>query len=94
MSTEKRTDTNLIVSTVVVWVAVTVGAVAMVVYTGISGVVFSFVVYVVGLGIWGRVLRDRRYQGAGNNEQAFTELRSQLASLNEKVDSLRKTLEE
>lgn len=95
MSNAKPTDTGLIVSTIVVWVAVTVGAVAMVMYTGISGVVFAFIVFVVGLGVWGQVLRGRhRSQGAENIDQTLVEIRSQLTALNEKVDNLRKTLEE
>jgi len=87
-------DLNLLISTVVVWVAVAVGVVTMVVYTGVTGVVFAFVVLVVGVTVWKRVLRGSGYTPQGDIQAALTDLRTQIAILNEKLDAIKKTLEE
>lgn len=87
-------DLNLLISTVVVWVAVAVGVVYMIVYTGVTGVVFAFIVLVVGVTVWRRVLRGSGYSGQGDIQGALADLKAQLALLNEKVDAIKKTLEE
>jgi len=87
-------DVNLLISTLVVWVAVAVGVVYMIVYTGVTGVVFAFVVLVVGVSVWRRVLTGSGYTDRESFQSALTDVRAQLALLNEKVDSIRKTLEE
>jgi hypothetical protein len=85
---------NLLISTIVVWLAVAVGVVFMVVYTGVSGVVFAFVVLVVGVSVWRRVLRDSGNSAQEDIQKALTDLKTQLALLNEKVDAIKKMLEE
>ncbi len=87
-------DLNLLISTIVVWVAVAVGVVSMVVYTGVTGVVFAFVVLVVGVTVWRRVLRGSGYTAQGDIQAALADLRTQIAILNEKLDAIKKTLEE
>ncbi|KUO90165.1 MAG: hypothetical protein AT710_09425 [Thermocladium sp. ECH_B] len=87
-------DVNLLISTLVVWVAVAVGVVYMIVYTGVTGVVFAFVVLVVGVSVWRRVLTGSGYTDRESIQSALTDVKAQLAILNEKVDSIRKTLEE
>ncbi|BBD73310.1 hypothetical protein HS1genome_1699 [Sulfodiicoccus acidiphilus] len=77
---ERRTD--FLVATLVVWLSVLVVSVFMVVFTGVPGVVFAFVVILVALGVW----RRTRWRD--------DEVAQRLESIERKLDEIKKQLEE
>ena len=88
---ENKIDKNMLALSIVVWAAVALAAVYMVVYTGDTGVVFAFIVLVVAIGSWNRVLRD--YYGKKNKVEE-DQLAEQIKELTKEIQELRKELEE
>jgi len=87
---ENKIDKNMLAISIVVWGAVAVSVAFMVAYAGITGVVFAFVVLIVALGTWSRVLRE--YYGKKNKEE--DQLAEQIKDLTKEIQELRKELEE
>ncbi|ABW02313.1 hypothetical protein [Caldivirga maquilingensis] len=91
-------DRGFIVETAIVWVVVGISVVAMVMYAGITGVVFSFVVLVVGVTSWSRIIRSKEESHsigqASDVSKSIEELSEQMQLLNERIKELEKELQE
>ena len=89
-------ERGLITVTAIVWATIAVAVAFMVAYTGIDGVVFAFVVLIVAVGVWARVIRERNWMPAKNIdlENQINELSSRISELSAKVDELKRAMEE
>ncbi|MGC8661844.1 MAG: hypothetical protein ACP5TZ_05015 [Nitrososphaeria archaeon] len=87
---ESSTNKNLIILSLIVWVAVAASSIAMVIYTGIQGVVFAFIVIVVAISVWSRTLRDLNQKNSRHDDELVNEIRE----LTKEIQELKKSLEE
>lgn len=92
-------DRSFIVETAIVWAVVGgISVVAMVMYAGVTGVVFSFVVLVVGVTSWSRIIRTKEAVPSVGQVSDFgksiEELNRQIQMLNERIRELEKELQE
>jgi membrane protein implicated in regulation of membrane protease activity len=87
---EGNIDKNLIILSLITWVAVAASVIAMVIYTGIPGVVFAFVVLVVAVGSWSKTVRDYNQK----NKKQDDELTGEIKELIKEIQELKKSLEE
>mgnify|MGYP001773083390 CR=1 FL=1 len=91
-------DRGFIVETIIVWAVVGISVVAMVMYTGVTGVVFSFVVLVVGITSWSRIIRSKEALPStgqvGDVGKSIEELNKQIQMLSERIKELEKELQE
>lgn len=87
---ENKIDKNMLALSLVVWIAVAISVIFMVVYTGISGVVFAFIVLVVAVGSWSSVIRKYNI----NSSSQESELANQIKELTKEIQELKKELEE
>ncbi|MCL4343875.1 MAG: hypothetical protein JRM84_02695 [Nitrososphaerota archaeon] len=82
---------DMLFLSLVVWIAVAASVIAMVVYTGVTGVVFAFIVLVVAVTSWSRVVRDSNRK---SNEHGNDELLNEIKELTQEIKELKKSLEE
>lgn len=82
-----------LIATVVVWIAVAASVIAMVAYAGTTGAVFGFIVLIVALPVWARVLREGDQQKKAQQDE-IGELKEQIKELTEQIKELKKSLEE
>jgi membrane protein implicated in regulation of membrane protease activity len=87
---ESNIDKNLIIISLITWVAVAASVIAMVIYTGIPGVVFAFIVMVVAVGSWSKTVRDYNQK----NKKQDDELTGEIKELIKEIQELKKSLEE
>jgi uncharacterized membrane protein len=87
---ESNVDKNLIILSLITWAAVAASVIAMVIYTGIAGVVFAFVVLVVAVGSWSKTVRDYNQK----NKNQDDELSSNIKELIKEIQELKKSLED
>ncbi|MGC8557957.1 MAG: hypothetical protein ACP5NC_03060 [Nitrososphaeria archaeon] len=87
---ESNIDKNLIIISLITWIAVAASVIAMVIYTGITGVVFAFVVLVVAVGSWSKTVRDYNQK----NKKQDDELSVEIKELIKEIQELKKSLEE
>ncbi|MGC8974506.1 MAG: hypothetical protein ACP5KY_09975 [Thermoproteus sp.] len=85
-------ERGLIVVTALVWITLAVVGIFAVAYTGINGLVFMFVVYIVAVASWSRVVKESR--PGGDLERQLSELANKISELSAKIDELRKVIEE
>jgi membrane protein implicated in regulation of membrane protease activity len=74
--------------TAIVWTALTIVSVVMIMYTGVDGVIFTFIVFIVTVLAWARVIRTR------DSTDLLVELNSKISELSAKIDELKKAMEE
>jgi len=90
-------ERGLIIVTAIVWAALAVVGALVVMYTGIDGVVFDFIVFIIAISVWARVIKLmawRSVEAGGNLEKQLSELSSRISELNAKIDELKKAIEE
>ncbi len=85
-------DTSFIIITAIVWAAVTISVVAMAIYAGVTGIVFAFVVIIVAVTSWSRVVREKEH-AKPDVDKAIDELNKQIQLLSDKIEELRKELQ-
>lgn len=87
---ESNIDKNLIILSLITWASVATSVIAMVIYTGIPGVVFAFVVLVVAVGSWSKTIRDYNQK----NKEQDDELSVEIKELIKEIKELKKSLED
>lgn len=84
--------------TIIVWAVVGISVVAMVMFTGIPGIVFSFIVLIVAVTSWSRIIRSKEASSqlgkVSDVRQSIEELSKQIQMLNERIKELEKELQE
>ena len=88
---ENRIDRNLLALSIVVWAAVAASVIFMVMYANIAGAVFGFMVLIVAIGLWRRVLSEC---GGRREDAQEKELADQIRELTREIQELKKALEE
>ncbi|MGC8600689.1 MAG: hypothetical protein ACP5LX_06535 [Nitrososphaeria archaeon] len=81
---------EILIISLIVWVAVAASTISMVVFAGITGVVFAFVVLIVAVGAWTRMLRELNQKSAKQDEELLNEIKD----LKKEIQELKKSLEE
>jgi len=87
---ESNIDKNLIILSLITWVAVAASVIAMVIYSGMLGVVFACAVLIVAVGAWSKTVRDYNQK----NKKQDDELTSEIKELIKEIQELKKSLEE
>lgn len=87
-SGERELDRNMIILTLITWVAVAASVITMVIYDGLDGAAFAFIVLVVAVLMWSRVIRE---YGRGKRED---ELAGEIRELIREIQELKRSLEE
>ncbi|MDG6930523.1 MAG: hypothetical protein JRN10_04700 [Nitrososphaerota archaeon] len=82
---------DMLLLSLVVWIAVAASVIAMVVYTGVTGVVFAFIVLVVAVTSWSRVVKDSNRK---SSERDNDELLNEIKELTQEIKELKKSLDE
>lgn len=85
-------DASFIIITAIVWAAVTISVVAMAIYAGVTGIVFAFVVLIVAVASWSRVVREKG-RTEPDVDKAIDALNKQIQLLSDKIEELRKELQ-
>jgi uncharacterized protein YoxC len=85
-------DASFIIITAIVWAAVTISVVAMAIYAGVTGIVFAFVVLIVAVTSWSRVVREKG-RTEPDVDKAIDALNKQIQLLSDKIEELRKELQ-
>ncbi|WP_054853243.1 hypothetical protein [Vulcanisaeta distributa] len=57
-------ERGLIIVTAIVWAAIAVSIAFIVAYAGIDGIPFAFVVLIIAIPVWARVIRERNRPSA------------------------------
>lgn len=86
-------ERGLIIVTAIVWAAIAVSISFIVAYTGIDGIPFAFVVLIIAIPVWARVIRERN-RPSTDLERQITELSNRISELNTKMDELKRAMEE
>ena len=87
-------ERGLMIITAIVWAAIAISSAFMVVYTHTTGVVFAFIVFIVAISAWAKVLRERGAERSTELEKMINELNSKISELSAKIDELKKAMEE
>ncbi|KUO92569.1 MAG: hypothetical protein RXR16_03315 [Thermocladium sp.] len=85
-------NASFIIITAIVWAAVTISVVAMAIYAGVTGIVFAFVVLIVAVTSWSRVVREKG-RTEPDVDKAIDALNKQIQLLSDKIEELRKELQ-
>ncbi|BDR91528.1 hypothetical protein [Vulcanisaeta souniana] len=86
-------ERGLIIVSAIVWFAIAASIAFIVAYAGIDGIPFAFVVLIVAIPVWARVIRERNKAGA-DLERQITELSNRISELSAKIEELKKAMEE
>ncbi len=93
----RRTDLTLIVVSIVVWLSLAIFSVALVMYSGVAGGGILFIVYIVALTVWGKLLRDwlneRRELLRELVRGGKQDVNEEIRRLREAIEKLRESLE-
>jgi len=87
---ERELDRNMIILTLITWVAVAASVITMVIYDGLDGAAFAFIVLLVAVPVWSRVIREYG-RGDGKRED---ELAGEIRELIREMQELKRSLEE
>ena len=92
---EQKTDITLIIITICIFAAIAISTIYMVVKAGVSGAVFAFVVLIVAVSVWSKVIRERQETIRHSRlDEEIRELRKDLNTITRKLDEIKKILEE
>ena len=92
---ERKTDITLIVVTACVFAAIAASTIYMVITAGVSGAVFAFIVLIVAISAWSKVIRERQETLQHSRlDDEIRELRRNLNEVTRKLDEIQKILEE
>ncbi|BCU68029.1 hypothetical protein HS7_14660 [Sulfolobales archaeon HS-7] len=80
---------EMLASTVVVWVSIALILSAAIIRSGAPGVLFAFIVLLVAIPVWRKVLTSMR-----TSPEEYTEIVNKLSSIESKLEEIKKQLEE
>ena len=95
MGNDRLSERSLIIVTAIVWTALAASGIVAVIKTGVAGIVFLFIIFMVAVPAWAHVVRERE-KGVSSTEleKRLAELSSKISELSAKIDELKKAMEE
>ena len=92
---ERKIDITLIIVTAFVFAATAVSTIYMVIIARVTGVVFAFIVLIVAISAWSKVIRERQETMQHSRlDSEIRELRRDLNEVTKKLEEIKKILEE